>query len=162
MDQRFTIIRGQAVLEDAQHQKRAIFVLLALLPMSLAIAGALWDERAHLGITNWRSACRASGLSLASLLTFTWELLPTAIIGMLLGGLVVQCIGLRARDRGHARACLAAHAGCALAMPLGLVLCALAFPASVTLVTEGALAVAIALGLTHASVVVRRRTSHGA
>ena len=66
----------------------------ALLPMTLALAGACIDERAHLGFSNWRSACRAAGLPLSSLLSFTLELLPTAVLGALVGGIAVQISGM--------------------------------------------------------------------
>ena len=99
--------------------------LLALLPMSLALAGGWADERTHLGFSSWSSACRAQGLTFASLFTFTVELLPNAILGALAGGLLLQLAGpalLPGRD--GARATLAAHAGCAFAMAAGLLLCA--------------------------------------
>jgi hypothetical protein len=114
-----------------------------------AIVGGMIDESAHLGFTNWQSACRASGFSFGSLLGFTFELLPTAVIGALLGGLVVLGIAFESRHRaGEAGACLAAHAGCALVMPIGLILCALALPVPLMFAAEVALAVAAAYLLT--------------
>src|SRR5689334_25218299 len=95
--------------------------LLAAVPSLGAFAGGWLDERTHLGLTNWRGACRAAGLSPRSLLHFTWELLPAAIAGALLGGLVLLGLAFAFRRRDDAvRACTAAHLGCALAMPLGL------------------------------------------
>jgi hypothetical protein len=116
--------------------------LAAISPVG-ALIGGLVDERVHLGFTNWRSACRASGLSFASLFKFTLELLPNAIVGALLGGLLVQLLAFSLRPR-HTEACLAAHLGCAVVMPLGLLLCALALPIPLMLITEVALAVAAA------------------
>jgi hypothetical protein len=114
---------------------RLQFALLAGLPMGLAALGALLDERRSLGLTLWRSACRASGFSLRSLAIFTLELLPLAVIGALLGGLIVIAGGVAGRAR-DAHGALAAHLGCAAAMPLGLLLCASALPAVATLVME--------------------------
>jgi hypothetical protein len=130
------------------------FVVLAWLPMVLAGLGALLDERRNLGFTNWRSACRAAGFSISSITAFTLELLPLAIAGALLGGLVVLAGGLVDRA-GHAHGALAAHLGCTLAMPAGLLLCASPLPLSTTLVMEVALAGAITWGLLH----VRRLSS---
>jgi len=98
--------------------------LLALLPMAFALAGAWADERMHSGFTGWRSACRALGLTFTSLFTFTVELLPTAIAGALIGGIVLLIAGAALRSRDGARVTLAAHAGCALAMAAGLLVCA--------------------------------------
>jgi hypothetical protein len=75
---------------------------------------------------------------------FAFELLPTAIVGVLAGGLALQAIGIVLRHRGHADLCLAAHTGCALTMPIGLALCALALPLPVMLVTDALLAFAAA------------------
>jgi hypothetical protein len=115
--------------------------MLALLPMLGAVLGAWLDERHHAGFSQWRSACRAAGLSLNSLAAFTWQLLPGALAGALVGGLALQMLAITWRgDRLSARAGLAAHLGCTLAMPLGILLCALALPLGVTLVTEALLA----------------------
>jgi len=113
-------------------------LLLAWLPMGIAVLGAWIDEQRALGVTNWRSACRASGISVQSVAAFTLELLPTAVIGALLGGLLVLAAGLR-DTRPRARNALAAHMGCLAAMPLGLLLCASALPWPLTLLTELAL-----------------------
>ena len=40
---------------------------------------ALFDERRNLGFSNWRSACRAAGLTFTSIAVFTFELLPCAM-----------------------------------------------------------------------------------
>src|SRR5829696_891245 len=110
---------------------------LAAISPAGAVIGGFIDERTHLGFTNWRAACRASGISWVSLLHFTLELLPTAIVGALSGGLIVLAIGFftRHRSRGPA-ACLAAHLGCVIVMPLGLLLCAIAMPVPAMLSTE--------------------------
>jgi len=118
-------------------------VLLSWLPMALASLGAWLDERRALGFTIWREACRAGGISWPSLATFTLELLPTAVIGALLGGLLVLCVGARGRPAG-ARGALAAHAGCALAMPIGVLLCASSLPWPLTLAAETVLAALVA------------------
>jgi hypothetical protein len=121
--------------------------LAAIAPAS-AVLGGLIDERHHLGFTNWRSACRASGISLSSLFHFTLELLPNAVLGALSGALLVQLLAFSLRQRpGGADTCLAAHLGCAVAMPIGLLLCALALPMPLMFVAEVSLAVAAATGM---------------
>jgi hypothetical protein len=117
-----------------------------MIPSFGAFAGGWLDERAHLGFTNWRSACRASGLSARSLLHFTLELLPLAVAGMLLGGLALLGIGIFQRLRPDvARACTAAHLGCAFVMPFSLLLCAGALPLGVMFAVDVALAAGVAL-----------------
>jgi hypothetical protein len=131
---------------------------LGVVPLAGAAVGAWLDERHHLGFTNWRSACRAAGFSLRSLTTFSFELLPTAIIGLLAGGLILQAGGFALRrDGGHAQRCFAAHAGCALTMPIGMSLCALAIPLPMAFGAELALAAAGAW-IVH-SIVFRRAAS---
>jgi len=93
-----------------------------------AAIGAALDERHHLGFTTWRTACRTAGLHISTLVDFTFQLLPLAVIGLLLGGLVVLAAGALARDHS-ARLCAAAHAGCAVTLPLALILCAFLPPA---------------------------------
>jgi len=116
--------------------------------MAAAAAGAWLDERHHLGFTNWRAACRASGLTLSSLLTFTVELLPSALIGALAGGLAVQAAGFVLRHRPcAAEASLSAHAGCLAGMALGLWLCTLPLSVPILLGVEAMLAVACAAWL---------------
>ena len=120
---------------------RRTLVVLSAIPSIGAFAGGWLDERSHLGFTIWRTACRAAGLAPASLLHFTLELLPTMIVGTLLGGLVLVGLGLglrRRRDVAHA--CAAAHIGCALVMPLAFLLCALALPTGAMFVLDVALA----------------------
>lgn len=139
-------------MSNLRHLRAA---LLALLPMAFALAGGWADERLHSGFTNWSSACRAQGLTFTSLFTFTVELLPTAIIGALVGGLVLQFVGaalLPGRDA--ARVTLAAHAGCAFAMTAGLLLCAWIPRVPLMLGVEGVLATGTALLLC-------RRRLHG-
>jgi hypothetical protein len=128
--------------------RAARLAVLAAIPSTSAVIGGLIDERVRLGFTNWRAACRASGISFVSLLRFTLELLPTAIIGALLGGLLVQLLAFAMRHRrSDADLCLSAHLGCAIAMPLGLLLCAFAMPVPLMLAAETALGAAAALGV---------------
>src|SRR4051812_7760039 len=115
------------------------FAALASLPLGFAVLGAALDERRALGFTIWRAARRAAGFSLSSIVTFTLELLPLAVIGALSGGLLLLLGGCLDRAR-HARGAMAAHIGCALAMPVGVALCATAWPLAATLVTEVTLA----------------------
>lgn len=115
------------------------FLPLAWLPLGLAVVGALLDERRALGFTIWRAACRGAGLTPTSFATFTLELLPNAIIGALLGSMVVLFVGLDGRV-ASTRDALAAHAGCMIAMPAGLVLCVTALPWPITLAAEATLA----------------------
>lgn len=93
-----------------------------------AAAGAALDERHHQGFTTWRAACRGAGLRISTLVEFTLQLLPLAVIGLLLGGLVILAAGALMGDR-HARLCVAAHAGCAVTLPVALILCAFLPPA---------------------------------
>jgi hypothetical protein len=73
---------------------------------------------------------------------------------MLAGGLALQVLAFALRDRvGQTRMCLAAHAGCALTMPIGISLCALALPVPVMLVIDALLAIAVS------SVVLRMRAA---
>jgi hypothetical protein len=136
-------------------------VFLAWLPMALAVAGAWIDERAALGFTIWRSACRASGISLTSLATFTFELLPTAMVGALLGGLGVLAVGARARGP-VADDALAAHAGCVVAMPAGLLLCASAWPWPLALAAETALGAIVAVAAWWFMRIRKATYAHGA
>jgi hypothetical protein len=121
------------------------FLALASLPMALASFGALLDEHRALGFTIWRGACRASGFSLPSIGTFTLELLPLAVIGALLGGLIVLAGGF-IHGGQNSRDSLAAHVGCAVAMPAGLVVCAAALPLPATFALEITLAGLATLG----------------
>ena len=121
------------------------WLALSLLPMACAMLGAVLDERGHLGFSNWRSACRAAGLSLPSLVTFTFELLPTALVGALSGGFIVLVIGAsQRRQRSMAVGSLAAHGGCVIGMCVGLPLCVLPFPLPWLMGTEALLAVGCA------------------
>jgi len=130
--------------------RTARLACLSAIPPAVAVIGGLLDERTHLGFTNWRSACRASGISLTSLLHFTFELLPMAVMGALLGGMVVLGRAVATRNRPRAADdCLAAHLGCAISMPLGLFLCALAVPVPTMLVAEISVAVIAAFCLQH-------------
>src|SRR5690348_8750957 len=97
--------------------------MLTPIPMVGAAIGGWLDERHHLGFTTWRSACRAAGLRVSTLIEFTLQLMPMAVIGLLAGGLAVLLAGALLRDR-LASASLAAHAGCAVSLPVALILCA--------------------------------------
>lgn len=116
---------------------------LSALPMGGALLGGWLDERHHLGFTTWRTACRAAGLRIPTLIDFTLQLLPTAVLGLLLAGVAVLLAGAVARRRDPGLY-LAAHAGCALSLPVGLVLCAL-LPPAVMLAADVALATLAAL-----------------
>jgi hypothetical protein len=125
-----------------------VCVALALLPMAFSLAGVAIDEHQHLGYSTWLSACRAAGPSLASVARFTLELLPSAVIGMLAGGLVLLLIAVgKRRDRCATRAAWAAHSSCAMATVVGLLLCALALPVPLMLATEALLTAAAAVWL---------------
>jgi hypothetical protein len=127
--------------------KRSIRVVaFAWLPMGLAALGAFLDERRALGFTIWRAACRASGLTPSSIATFTLELMPMAVIGALLGCLLVLLTAFGTRPSA-ARGAIAAHAGCVIAMPAGLLLCASASPWPLMLAAEFGLAALAAAGV---------------
>jgi hypothetical protein len=116
-------------------------VALALLPMLVALLGVVIDERTHQGYTTWLSACRAAGPSIRSVLVFTFELLPTAVMGMLTGVLLVQLAGMWFRHHTWGvPSALAAHGGCVFGMVGGLLLCTLALPLPLMLGAEGLLA----------------------
>ena len=119
---------------------------LSALPMVGAVAGAALDERMNLGFTAWRSACRAVGVNIASLVSFTWQLLPWALTGLLLGAAGLLVYGAVQR-RCCAQQCLAAHAGCVLSLPLGLWLCASSLPLAITMLAEIAAAILVAMML---------------
>lgn len=121
---------------------------LALLPMAFSLAGVAIDEHRHLGYSTWLSACRAAGPSLTSVARFTLELLPSAVIGMLAGGVVLLLIAVwQRRDKCAARAAIAAHSSCVMATSAGLLLCALALPMPLMLATEALLAASAAVWL---------------
>jgi hypothetical protein len=106
-----------------------ILPVLAALPMLAAAIGAWLDERRAVGFSTWRSACRAAGLDFASLIDFTWQLLPLTLAGLTLGGATVLGVAIaRRHELRDARSCLAAHAGCALSLPVALLLCASTLP----------------------------------
>ena len=133
--------------------------LLASLPMAGALAGGWMDESRLLGFTTWRAACGAAGLNFGSLLDFTWQLLPLALTGLLLGASAVLAVGLiRRADQTHARDCLAAHLGCALTLPLALLLCASTLPVPLMLIADLGIATAAAWLL----ILVMRPASHAA
>ena len=132
---------------------------MAVLPMLCAVFGGLIDERARLGFSQWRSACRASGLTLPALLQFTLQLLPNAVLGALLGGLVVLAAGILLRHRGCAAGALGAHAACAVGMTVGLLLCVLPLPVPLLLAGEMALTLLLASAMTRTRVHTRGLTS---
>jgi hypothetical protein len=120
---------------------------MALLPMMLALAGMAIDERSHLGYSSWISACVAAGFRPVASMTFAFELLPSAVIGMLTGGVLVLLAGIvRCRKAGAPSLALAAHGGCAIGMGAGLLLCTVSLPLPVMLVTEATLTLVAAAG----------------
>jgi hypothetical protein len=132
-------------------------LLLGALPLASTSVGAFIDERGHLGFTNWRSACRAAGFSPGAVMNFSLELLPTAIVGLLAGGLALLAIGIALRRHDEeARLCFAAHAGCAATMPVGMAFCALALPLYSMVLADVLLALA---GATVVYSLVARRTA---
>lgn len=137
-----TIMRKTPIPLDS---RAATLFALALLPMAAALAGAALDERLRLGVTVWRSACRSSGMALRSVFEFTIELLPCAVAGALIGGLVVLAFALRGASVTSVRRSLAAHLGCAVTMPIGVLLCAIALPLPLMLAADVVLAGSAAL-----------------
>jgi len=99
-----------------------------MIPMLLGMAGAAFDEWMRLGFSSWQAACREAGPTLGSLLTFTIQLLPTAVGGVLVGGLLVLLAGAIRRQRHAGTAAVAAHGGCIVGMTASLPLCLLAMP----------------------------------
>jgi hypothetical protein len=141
----------------AELSRRWPVLALALTPFALAGAGAILDERTSRGFTLWLDACRSAGVTASSLLVFTLTLMPSAVLGMLLGGLVVLSVGASGCAGGRAaRASLDAHLACLLGMGLGALLCLTLLPAASMLVVEPVLVAAIAVLL--ASVKPRTRT----
>ncbi len=123
-----------------------------------SVAGAWLDERLHLGFTIWRAACRSSGFRFSSVIAFTVQLLPMALAGLLLGGLVVLICGAVFRHRESlAVTCVAAHAGCALSLPLGLLLCATSLPVPFMLLADIAIAALAAMLIVRVLRLVSRR-----
>src|SRR4029453_14165582 len=86
--------RGLQPYEHVRMSSTARLAGFAAIVPVFALAGGWMDERRHLGFRTWRSACRAAGLSWPSLFTFTLELLPMAVLGALLGGAVLQVVGI--------------------------------------------------------------------
>ena len=119
----------------SQSRSRLRAVVLAMVPMLLGLAGAAADQWTRLGFSSWRAACREAGLTLGSLLTFTVQLLPTAVAGLLTGGLIVLMAGVIRRHRHDGTVALAAHGGCIVGMTVALPLCVLtpALPLAVPL-----------------------------
>jgi hypothetical protein len=123
----------------------ALLLVLAALPMAGAALGAWLDETSRLGFSTWRSACRAAGLDFGSLMDFTWQLLPLTLAGLALGGAAVLAIAIARRHELHdARTCLAAHAGCALTLPVALLICASTLPWGWMLLVDLAITIAAA------------------
>jgi hypothetical protein len=138
----------------------ARLVVCSAVPMLGALAGGWLDERHHLGFTTWRSACRAAGLRLSTLIDFTLQLLPGAICGLLAGGALLIALGIARRHTSDAASCFAGHAGCMLTLPAGLFLCASALPLPVMLLADTAIALLAAMLLirfTGVSVSLRTR-----
>jgi hypothetical protein len=128
-------------LSEVNSHGKYLCAALALLPMAGALVGVAVDEWRHLGFSNWLSACRSAALSPASLVVFTFELLPSAIVGFLLAALAVQITGmLMRRVECVAEATLAAHSGCLFGMAAGLLLCTLVPPLPWMLAAEALLA----------------------
>lgn len=138
----------------------ARLVVSSAVPMLGALAGGWLDERHHLGFTTWRSACRAAGLRLSTLIDFTFQLLPGAICGLLAGGALLLALGIARRHTSAAASCFAGHAGCMLTLPAGLFLCASALPLPLMLLADAGialLAAALLMRLTGVSVSLRTR-----
>jgi hypothetical protein len=152
------IMRETPLIPDT-HLARIL--ALALLPMAAALLGAWVDERLRLGVTVWRSACRSSELALGSVIVFTLELLPCAVIGALIGGLAVLAFAMRAASASSRRWSLAAHLGCAVTMPVGILLCAIALPLPFMLVADAALAGSAAAAIGWALKTIPGRTARG-
>ena len=137
-------------------------VIYSAVPMLGAFVGGWLDERHHLGFTTWRSACRAAGLRLQTLIDFTFQLLPGAICGLLAGGALLLALGIARRHTSDAANCFAGHAGCMLTLPAGLLLCASALPLPLMLLADVAIALLAALvlmRLTGTSVSLRTRAT---
>jgi hypothetical protein len=115
--------------ESSALRRHAAPLVLSALPMLGAALGAGLDESRALGFSTWRSVCRSADLDLASLVSFTLQLLPLAVIGLLLGGASLLVLAILHRKRAsQARDCLAAHGACVLTLPAALVVCASAMP----------------------------------
>jgi hypothetical protein len=98
--------------------------------LASAWAGAWWDEYSRAGWSAWLSICQTGSPDFLTVLYLYAALLPTSLIAMLLAGLVV--IGLTALARTRSALALggiAGHAGCIVAMPLTVYLCANLFDA---------------------------------
>jgi hypothetical protein len=120
-------------------------VVLGTIPMALGVAGAVFDELTRLGFSTWRTACREAGATLVSLVNFTIQLMPTAVAGVLAGGLLVLIAGAIRHDRHGRSAALAAHGGCVAGIAAGLPLCVLPLPLPLVLGVETLLTAAGAL-----------------
>jgi hypothetical protein len=91
-------------------------------------SGAWWDEYSRAGWSTWISMCQSSSPDFVNVLRLYAALLPTSLIAMLLAGLVVLGLAALARTRQSlALSGIAGHAGCIVAMPLSIWLCAKVF-----------------------------------
>jgi hypothetical protein len=91
-------------------------------------SGAWWDEYSRAGWSTWLSMCQTGSPDFLSVLRLYAALLPTSLIAMLLAGLVVLGLAALARTRQSlALSGIAGHAGCIVAMPLSIWLCAKVF-----------------------------------
>jgi len=91
-------------------------------------SGAWWDEYSRAGWSTWISMCQTSSPDFFNVLRLYAVLLPTSLIAMLLAGLVVLGLAALARTRQSlALSGIAGHAGCVVAMPLSIWLCAKLF-----------------------------------
>jgi hypothetical protein len=132
--------------QTGRAQKSSLRIaVLSIVPMTAAFLGASIDERLHLGFTTWRASCRAAGFRFGSVIDFTLQLLPFAVIGLLLGGLALIAHGLLHSRHSRSADCLAAHAGCALSLPVSLALCAAPVPVPLMLMLDTALAILAAI-----------------
>ena len=98
---------------------------LLLMPAA-GFAGALVDERTHLGLTPLAGLCRAGPLGYLRSASLLAALLPCSLVAMLAATLAATVLQLRAPaccvDR---RALLDAHLGCAAALLSAPLLCPL-------------------------------------
>lgn len=92
--------------------------------LAAGLAGAAFDEWHHLGLHAWLSLCAAGGLSLGTMLSLQWQLLPTLWIGMAVAAVAQWAWMLASSTRhwpgslgiGHA-ACFAGMVACGWLCP---------------------------------------------
>lgn len=122
----------EATVAAAVPDRRVALAGCALL-LAAGWAGAWWDEYSRAGWSTWLSLCQAGSPGFLGVLRLYAALLPTSLVAMMLAGLMVIAMAALLRTRTTlAVGGIAGHAGCIVAMPLSIYLCATVFDGPAT------------------------------